>query len=170
MNINRTIYPLAAAALLSASVAWGSAVPEGTNPATVADFVKRVAVLTGTQSGAAAKSKVESIADLTAAAPLTYGTVSRIAADLGIRVAPPADPDATVNVARAGAIASYVAAGLASASVEVPADPPNQCLNSDNRGACVDCCKTATGLSGQYCSRFCHANAVPPPSPKDPQP
>jgi hypothetical protein len=170
MKKNRTIYPLAAAAFLSASIAWGAAVPAGANPATVGDFVKRVAVLTGTQSGVVAKAKLESIADLTAAAPLTYGMVSRIAADLGIRVAPPANPDATMTVARAGAMASYVAAGLASASVEVPADPPDQCLNLDNRGACVDCCKTATGLSGQYCGRFCHANVVPPPSPKDPQP
>jgi hypothetical protein len=83
----------------------------------------------------------------------------------------PANPMSPVSAEGASAIAGVIAMGYAAhgaaGSVE---DPPNQCLSSENRGSCVDCCKAAAGASGQYCGRFCHANVAPPPSPGEPTP
>jgi hypothetical protein len=155
----------------------GSTYSSDSEPATVAQFVKRLAIEANVQPSTMAVSKgatprpATAWADLNSSAPLTYGTVSRIAADLGVRVAPPANPDAVVSSAQAGAIASLIAAARAGASVGIPSDEtPDQCLSSSNRGACVDCCKQASGLGGQFCGRFCHANVPPPPSPGEPQP
>jgi hypothetical protein len=154
----------------------GAAYSSDSGPATVAQFLNRLAAQVKAQpseaNGSKAAAKPAPVwADLNSTAPLTYGTVSRIAADLGVQVAPPANPDAVVTSAQAGAIASLITALRTSASVELPADDvPNQCLSSANRGACVDCCKLASGLGGQFCGRFCHANVPPPPSPGEPQP
>ena len=45
------------------------------------------------------------------------------------------------------------------------------CLAERNHGACVDCCKEATGLPGNICTHFCKAVVPPPPEPQpEPQP
>src|SRR5881296_3003421 len=72
---------------------------------TVGDFLARVAVLTGEQqrerSGTADATKVFDLtADLERSTPLTYGAISRIAADLGIRVTTPAVPAGPVSAER----------------------------------------------------------------------
>lgn len=146
-------------------------------PATVAQFINSLAIKAGPQpvdakTSKAATAKPAAAWDgLDSSAPLTYATVSRIAHDLGVQVTPPANPDAVVSSAQAGAIASLITAARGGASVSLPADEvPNQCLTSDNRGKCVDCCKSASGEDGQFCGRFCHANVAPPPSPGEPQP
>jgi hypothetical protein len=46
---------------------------------------------------------------------------------------------------------------------------PEQCLTERNLGACVNCCKDATGLPGNVCSHYCRAR-VPPPPDGEPQP
>ncbi|HUD71133.1 MAG TPA: hypothetical protein VMQ62_04150 [Dongiaceae bacterium] len=40
---------------------------------------------------------------------------------------------------------------------------PVQCLSERNVGACVTCCKEASGLPGNLCSRFCRVPVPPPP-------
>jgi hypothetical protein len=137
---------------------------------TVGEFATQVARALG-QEVAGQKEAVESLrgmgvnlgADL--GAPLNEAAVARMAADLGIVMAPPADPEGTVSAAKSGQIAAaFGAAHLESKPIGSQAPPPTQCLSSANRGACVNCCKTA-GLGGQYCGHFCHANVAPPPSP-----
>jgi hypothetical protein len=65
----------------------------------------------------------------------------------------------------------------ASGALTSPADiqtPPVQCLLTPNHGACVECCKAATGCGGDgpfpcnLCARFCGANVPPPPAPDEP--
>jgi hypothetical protein len=106
---------------------------------------------------------------LEAREPLTAGTAAEFAAILGVRIAPPARADGRMSSSQATALVGHIA----SLYIEVngiPPEPPNQCLTSLNRGFCVDCCKVATGLKGQYCGRFCRDNVSPPPSPEEPMP
>ena len=140
---------------------------------TVGDFLARVAVLASQQQrgeSSDAARVFELTAGLDRSEPLTYGGISRIAADLGVSVTPHAVPTAPVSAERASTIAGLLASSFAVGGVATPGEPPNECLSSDNRGVCVDCCKAATGLTGQYCGRFCHANVSPPPSPGEPAP
>jgi hypothetical protein len=155
----------------------GVAYSSDSAPATVGQFVKRLAVATQTQpsttkaSNGAATRTVAAWADLDPNSPLTYGTVYRIAADLGVQVAPPANPNAVVSSAQAGVIAGLISTSRGATGVAIPVDDvPSQCLSSDNRGKCVDCCKQASGDGGQFCGRFCHQNVPPPPSPGEPTP
>ena len=46
---------------------------------------------------------------------------------------------------------------------------PVQCLSERNVGACVTCCKEASGLPANLCSRFCRI-PIPPPPDGEPQP
>ena len=155
----------------------GTAYSSESDAATVGQFLKRLAVETQVHASttqapsSAATRKAAAWADLNSSSPLTYGAVYRIAAGLGVQVAPPANPDAVVNSAQAGVIAGLISASREVTGVAVPADGiPSQCLTSDNRGKCVDCCKEASGDGGQFCGRFCHANVPPPPSPGEPTP
>ena len=157
--------------------ALGFAFSSDQAPATVAQFIKSLAIDprlqpfdSKTSKGATTKPAA-AWAGLDLSAPLTYGTACRIAADLGVQVAPPANPDAVVSSAKAGVIARQISAARGGAGVALPADDiPSQCLTSDNRGKCVDCCKAALGEGGQFCGRFCQANVPPPTSPGEPQP
>jgi len=171
---NRGYVVLAGTVLLALLVPTVTRSMDGTAPS-VGDFLARLAVLTGQQQrerrGHADATQVFALtADLDRSAPLTYGAISRIAADLGVAVTPPAVPAAPVSAERASAIAGLIATSYTMGGVVTPGENPSQCLTSDNRGTCVDCCKAATGLTGQYCGRFCHANVSPPPSPGEPEP
>jgi hypothetical protein len=155
----------------------GIAYSSDSAPATVGQFIKSLAVETRAQpstpkdSSGTSPRAAAAWADLNANSTLTYGTVYRIAADLGVQVAPPANPNAVVSSAQAGVIAGQISASRGVTGVAVPADDlPSQCLSSDNRGKCVDCCKQASGEGGQFCGRFCHNNVPPPPSPGEPTP
>ena len=176
MSMMKGLTLLGIVAVLSVGLS-GVAYSSDPAPATVAQFLSRLAVQVKVQPSRTTESKAGAVKPATVQfdsslnVPLTYDAVSRIAADLGVAIAPPANPGAVVSQAQAGAIASLIMASRAGASVEVPADDvPNQCLTSSNRGSCVDCCKEATGLGGQFCGRFCHANVPPPVSPGEPQP
>jgi hypothetical protein len=176
MNMSQRIAWAGAVVAISVG-ASGLAFSSDSAPAAVAQFIKALAIDARLQPSDPKTSKGATVkpaaawAGLDSNAPLTYATVSRIARELGVQVAPPANPDAVVSSAQAGAIASLLAAVHGGASVTLPADDvPSQCLTSDNRGRCVDCCKAASGDGGQFCGRFCHANVPPPVSPGEPQP
>ena len=109
-------------------------------------------------------------AERDASMPLTASMATRLAADLGIKVTTPSNPESSMSVGQAATLATYIGrAWLSAVSTTESVEPPVQCLTSENRGACVECCKTATDEGGQYCGRFCHAN-VATPSPDEPQP
>jgi hypothetical protein len=161
--------------VVAVAIAGGS--PDAARQMTVGDFLKKVAVAAGEQPrDARAASETQKQRGLgengeyDLSAPLTFGIVARIAGDLGVTVTPPSDSTRLVSAAQAGLIAGYIGANSAEATVSTLTVPPDQCLSSANRGACVDCCKAATGLTGKYCGQFCHANVPPPPSPGEPQP
>ena len=103
-------------------------------------------------------------------ATLTDGMASRMASDLGIVVAAPRNPEAAVSPARASALVASISSMHVEKSGISADEGPTQCLSSENRGACVNCCKEASGLGGQFCGHYCHANVPPPVSPEEPVP
>ena len=169
---------LAVSAVLTVAVfaAAGSSSVKST-PVTVGDFAAQVAVALGYEVpnqkaavDALRNRGVNLTVDLNS--QLTDGQVARMMADLGVRVATPTNPASTVSQARASAFAGVI--GSNEALTTTPAtenvEPPTQCLSSVDRGTCVNCCKAATGLTGKFCGRYCHANVPPPPSPEEPTP
>jgi hypothetical protein len=178
INRKMSLVTLAVTALcVSGAFAASNKAASSKATVTVGEFATQVARSLG-QEVAGQKEAVESLrgmgvhfgADL--AVPLNEATVARMAADLGIAMAPPANPEATVTAAKSGQIAAaFGAAHLESKPTASQEPPPTQCLSSANRGACVNCCKAANAeLGGQFCSHFCHANVAPPPSPGEPVP
>jgi hypothetical protein len=161
-----------AAALAIAGALPGLALAVDRAPVTVGDFAARVAVLTGqppTVLAAAAKTDPANRALL--GSSLTFGAISMVAADLGVTLKSPINPTAQVTAGQAEIIAGALARGYAArGSGNTIDEPPTECLSSENRGFCVECCKTATGGNGQFCGRFCHANVAPPISPGEPLP
>ena len=163
---------------LSVLAGAGAAGPsDAAKQMTVGEFLKKVAVAVGEQPrdarAASEAQKQRTLAaggEYDASAPLTFGIAARIAADLGVTVVSPGESTRLVSPAQAGLIASYIGANSAEAGVSTLTTPPDQCLSSANRGVCVDCCKSATGLTGKFCGQYCHANVPPPPSPGEPQP
>jgi len=142
---------------------------------TVGQFATRLVAALGQDASdigavTAALRSMGVTADLDANAPLTAGMAARLAGDLGVKVAPPSTPASPVGAGQAAALASYIAGGFVDRAATALEDPPSQCLSSANRGACVNCCKDATGLTGQFCGHYCHANVPPPPSPGEPVP
>lgn len=144
---------------------------------TVGEFAVRIATAFGTEEPNANKAAealrsrgVNLSADLSA--PLTEGTVARIMADLGMKVANPVNPSTPVSDAKAGYLAGVIGANAVGASITAENGLPNQCLGSKNRGQCVECCKAAT-LCGpppaqfdcNVCSKFCKNNVPNCPSP-----
>lgn len=105
------------------------------------------------------------------ATPLTQGIAARIASDLGVAVLPASKPQDPLSAVQGDALARSLGTRLADRSGTPPpeTDLPNQCLDEANRGACVNCCKTATGLASNVCSHFCQ-QINPPPSPGEPEP
>lgn len=166
---------LCAGVAVAALAAPPAAAPTG--KATVGEFALKVATALG-YDAADAKAAVTTLqgrglsfsADLSST--LTEGEAARIMSDLGMAVVAPANPGATVSMARAGSLVASLprSAGVESVSTSGGDPNPTQCLSSVNRGACNNCCKEATGLGGQFCGRYCHANVPPPPSDSEPQP
>jgi len=153
--------------------------------ATVGEFAVKVAIALGyatPDSKAAAEALkgrgVNLMADMSAT--LTEGEAARIMADLGMSVAAPTNPGAAVSASKAGFLAGTIGSvsleSIGPADVELPAE----CLNSVDRGTCVNCCKAAVGPlpngqgnprdAGRECSKFCKANVPPSPSPEEPAP
>jgi len=142
---------------------------------TVGQFASRVVAAIGQDAGdiEAVKRSLRAmglVTEFDAAAPLTAGMAARIAGELGVRVAPTPTPAAPLSTGQAVALAGHIAGVVVDKAAAGLTETPDQCLSSDNRGACVACCKEATGLTGQFCGHFCHANVPPPPSPEEPQP
>jgi hypothetical protein len=152
--------------------------------ATVGEFAVKVATALGyttPDSKAAAEALkgrgVNLVADMSAT--LTEGEAARIMAELGMTVAAPPNPGATVSTAKVGFLAGIVgSASLESIASDI--DLPEECLTSVDRGACVNCCKAIVGQlpnpsgqgtrdAGKECGRFCRDN-VSTPSPVEPAP
>jgi hypothetical protein len=173
--MSRKIALAAMAAVIFAAIVPGVVHSADQARATVGGFALRVSSLTSGQS--AETGDVTTVMKrfglpegLDAGSPLTYGEIARIAASLGVAIAPEPNPSGPVSQDLSRAIAGLLSAAYAGHGAPATDEPPAQCLTSDNRGTCVDCCKAATNSTGQYCGRFCHANVTPPPSPGEPQP
>jgi hypothetical protein len=168
------VLALLAGVAVAAFAAPGAPAPVGKE--TVGEFALKVADALGLDPkdataavGALKQRGVTFAADLSAT--LTEGEAVRVLSDLGMTVVAPVNPGAAVSSVRA---TSMVAAIPPSANLErsLPSEDegPTQCLTSADRGTCVNCCKDASGLTGKFCGRFCHANVPPPVSPGEPQP
>jgi len=160
---------LAALAFAAPSVPVG---PAGT---TVGGFAVRLATAIGydpvdarAAAGVLKGHGISFAADLSAA--LTEGEAARILSDVGIAVVAPANPATPVSPARAASLAAAIANTTSVEGRSLQDEGPTQCLSSRNRGECNNCCKEASGLGGQFCGRYCHANVPPPVSPDEPQP
>jgi len=151
------------------------AAPVAAGKATVGEFAVKVAGALGLEAtdaksaaGALKDRGVTFAADLSAT--LTEGEAARILSDLGVSVVAPANPGAVVTSVRAGSMAAAIPPSAGIEGISPEDDGPTQCLSSVDRGTCVDCCKAATGLTGKFCGKYCHANVAPPPSPEEPTP
>jgi hypothetical protein len=104
-------------------------------------------------------------------APFTSDAAHRIAMDLGVVVVTPSNPSAQLSQGQATSLVGQISRlYVEHTSTTSSGEGPTQCLTSENRGACNNCCKDATGDTGQFCGRFCHANVAPGPSPEEPLP
>ena len=160
------------ACLSSLTMAAPGAVQQGA-PVTVGGFVRQVAAAVDGEPRSLDQARVTllrlgSKLQFDPAAPLTEAFVASLAADLGVAVQPSQMPATQVTPARSTAMAGLLA--LAAERRHTTGDPlPVECLSSDNRGVCVNCCK-ATGAAASDCSHFCHSNVPPVPSNPEPQP
>jgi hypothetical protein len=165
MTIKRNLVILTATSMLVGHVLAGP----GRERVTVGQFATQVAKAFGEDTRNVATITVSLYADLDRNAPLTTGLAAQIARDLGVKIAAPANPSESMSAGQSASLAGYLVMAYAGQGA-TPSDPPTQCLVSENRGACVECCKEATGLSGQFCGRFCLANPPQGPSPEEPLP
>ena len=173
--MKKLVLVLALCAGLTASAFAAPAAPAAAAKATVGEFALNLATALGydaVDAKAATKALegrgVTFAADLSAA--LTEGEAARIMSDLGIAVAKPANPGAAMSPARVGSLMASIPPSLGIDSKVTQDEGPTQCLSSVDRGTCVNCCKDATGLTGKFCGRYCHANVAPPASDEEPQP
>lgn len=166
---------LALSAGLTAAAFGAAAAPVAAAKATVGEFALDLATALGSDaidaSVAVKALKARGVtipADLSAT--LTEGDAARILSDLGIAVTAPANPVAAISSARAGSLVASIPASMSIDGKVTQDEGPTQCLSSVDRGTCVNCCKDATGLTGKFCGRYCHANVSPPASDEEPQP
>lgn len=162
-----------AVALGLLATAPGRAADRATDRVTVGQFTNQIVAIIGENPHGAENVRVTLRAlgigaDIDANAPLTAGVAALVAEVLRVKVAPPSSPAALMTPGQATSLAGHIGSAYVGAT-EGSVEPPVQCLTSLNRGQCNDCCKEATGLTGQYCGRFCHMN-VATPSPDEPQP
>ena len=157
------------------AVAFAAPAAPAAAKATVGEFAVNLATALGFDANdakaatkALAGRGVTFAADLSA--PLTEGEAARIMSDLGIAVAKPANPGAAMSPARVGSLVASIPASMSIDGKVTQDEGPTQCLSSVDRGTCVNCCKDATGLTGKFCGRYCHANVPPPASDEEPQP
>ena len=140
-------------------------------PATVGGFVRQVAAAVDGEPRTLEQARgtlvrLGSSLRFEPTAPLTEAFVASLAADLGVAIQPSQTPSTQITPARSATIAGMLA--MATDRHRSDGDPlPVECLSSQNRGSCVNCCK-ATGAEASACAHFCHANV--PPSPSDPEP
>ena len=178
----RTFMVLAlAASLMVVGVYAAPSTPAKAKGVTVGDFAVKVAAVLqyDTSSPQAAASALERrgvnlSADLSST--MTQGEAARVLTDLGISAVPPKNSSDPVTAQQAGTLAGLIST-LSTQSTAAGPDLPSQCLHSQNRGICVDCCKAATSCGPppaafdcNTCSKFCHNNVPPPPSPGEPTP
>ena len=181
--MRKPLLVLAVAAALTVAVFAASGVDQ--RPATVGEFAVKLARVAGTASSDA-KTAAQSLkslgvnvgADLNAT--LTEDRAARILADLGFTVKS-ARTGTAVSLSKADSLASLASAATIAATSVASTDLPAECLQSPNRGTCVDCCKAAVGPitnaqgnpqdPGLICTNFC-ASVLPPghQSPSEPTP
>jgi hypothetical protein len=166
---------LALCAGLAATALAAPGASATTGKATVGEFAVQLATALGydaadakAAAGALNRRGVTFVADLSAT--LTEGDAARIMTNLGIAMVAPANPGAPVSAARAGSLVASLPASMSIEGIAPEDEGPTQCLSSVDRGTCVNCCKAASGLTGKFCGRYCHANVAPPPSDGEPQP
>lgn len=180
----KALVVLALSAALVAAAYAAPAAPAKTGKTTVGEFAVKIATAFGTEEPNANKAaeglKARGV-DLSAnlGATLTEGTVARIMSDLGMKVTAPANPNEPVSEAKAGFLAGLIATNSLGAGISMEAALPQQCLSSQNRGQCVECCKAATAcgnpedgapITCNLCAKFCHNNVPPPVSDEEPAP
>jgi hypothetical protein len=151
----------------------------------VGEFVVQLAAAMGqdAKSVSSASRSLERMGvklSVDAETPLTEGLVARIATDLGIGIVPPANQNAPVTAPRASTLASLMGTSVTERTSAVSIEPPTECLQSENRGECVECCKAVIGElpnpsgemrdAGRECAEFCTNNVPRPPSDSEPQP
>lgn len=166
---------LALCAGVAAAAFAAPGAPVAVGKATVGEFAVKVAGALGldavdakTATAALKGRGVTFAADLSAT--LTEGEAARIMSDLGMAIVAPANPGAVVTSVRAGNLAASIPTSASIEGISPEDEGPTQCLSSVDRGTCVNCCKDATGLTGKFCGKYCHANVAPPPSPEEPTP
>ena len=167
------------AALTVAAFAASSKAQKST--ITVGDFAVKVTRAIGQpvsdRSAAVESLRTRGVKIDNANASLTEGMAAKILADLGLRIST-TSPNSAVTPGKADQIATIVALSSSAASVGVATDLPKACLDSRNRGTCVECCKTANGCApspalcefAEPCAKFCKQIQPGPPSPSDPAP
>ncbi len=142
---------------------------------TVGEFAVRLASAIGydpvdatAAAGILKRHGITFAADLSVA--MTEGEAARVLSEFGITAVAPAIPATPVSPARAASLATAISSSTSVEGRSLQGEGPTQCLSSRNRGECNNCCKDASGLGGQFCGRYCHANVPPPVSPDEPQP
>jgi hypothetical protein len=160
---------------LAALASAAPSTPVGSAGTTVGEFALRLATAIGydpvdarAAAGVLKGRGIPLAADLSAA--LTEGEAARVLSGFGIAVVAPASPATPVSSGRAANLAAAISGAASIEGRTVQDGGPTQCLSSRNRGECNNCCKEASGLGGQFCGQFCHANVPPPVSPDEPQP
>jgi hypothetical protein len=177
--MRKSFLAIAVTAALVVGVYAASSAPK---PVTAGEFAVKVSRAMGVEradskaAAAALKSfGVNFGTDLNAS--LTEGQAARILGDLGLRVST-TTPSSVVFEGKADSLASLARAATVQAGI-APAGLPTQCLNSPDRGTCVDCCKAAVGSitdaggnpkdPGPLCSKFCQS-LLPPGKQSSPEP
>lgn len=146
---------------------------EPRTPATVGTFMVQVATAIDGQPRTfdAARETLRRLGvggAFDASATLTEDVVARLVADLGVAMSRTGNPSAPVSAVRSAAVASHLGSVLEARGIFTD-ELPTACLSSENRGACVNCCKE-TGVAASQCAHFCHANVPPPVSEEEPNP
>lgn len=179
--LRKSILVLAVSVALTAAAFAAGDGPKATP--TVGDFAVKVSAALGNKV-TTPKAAVDSLQALGVDlgkdlnAPLTEERAARILADLGVKIRT-SNPASPLSAAKTDQLLASVSLSSA-ASVTPATDLPLQCLNSPNRGVCVECCKVAVGQitniqgnlkdPGLVCAKFCKS-VLPPghPSPSEPE-
>lgn len=157
-------------ATLAQAAPGGNATPAAT---TVGLFVTQLAAAVEGEpqtfrSAQATLRRLGATGDFNPSAALTEGFVTRMAADLGVNVTG-SSPATPVSAVRSAAIAGRLATFLEARPNFNDEGLPTACLNSANRGECVNCCKD-TGANANSCAHFCVSNLPPHASEGEPAP
>lgn len=143
-------------------------------PATVGAFIMQVATAVDGQprtleAAQATLRRIGAHGAFDPSAQLTEAFVVRLAAELGVAMAPTSNPGAPVSTVRSAAVAGHLGAIFEGRPMFSTDSLPSACLSSTNRGECVNCCKDS-GAAANACAHFCLNNVPPGPSDVEPQP